>query len=169
MQEILSILKLLAFSNTFNFILMLVIFALIIKKINLNKIFQSSIEKVENFIKKSDETKANSKKVLDDARILYDKLPDDISELKANSKNKIEVFRQKVDENTDKTIKSINENAKRVISIEEKKISNLLCEKTSTDALDLAKNEIIDMLKSNPELHNKFIQNSIDELDKVKL
>ena len=68
-----------------------------------------------------------------------------------------------------KAIFNIEKNIDKVVSIEEKKISNLLTEKTSLASIELAKQHIEKMLEQNPELHNKFIQNSIDELDKVKI
>ena len=55
------------------------------------------------------------------------------------------------------------------MEIEEKKISNLVTKKTSKESIDLAKNKLIDLLKKEPELHNQFIQQSLDELDKVKI
>ena len=100
---------------------------------------------------------------------MIEKLPQDIKDLEENSKGKVEVFKDKIDENTQKAIFNIEKNVDRVVSIEEKKISNLLTEKTSLASVELAKQHIEKMLEQNPELHNQFIQNSIDELDKVKI
>ena len=44
-----------------------------------------------------------------------------------------------------------------------------MTEKTSHNSMELAKQHILKRLEENPELHNQFILNSLDELDKVKL
>ena len=41
--------------------------------------------------------------------------------------------------------------------------------KTVIASVELAKDNIKILLKSNPDLHNKFFEDSLDELDKVKL
>ena len=156
-------------SNIINFTIMLCILYFIVKKVNLGKNFDSSIAGIEDGIKKSDKEKAKSKKVLKEAKKLIDGLPQDIQILEQNSTDKIKVFKEKIDENTQKTIFEIEKNVERAISIEEKKISNIMTEKTSNYSLDMAKQQILEQLVANPELHNQFILNSLDELDKVKL
>lgn len=169
MQEFLSILKYLATSNTINFIIMVTLLAIIVKKMNLGASLEKSIEAVKSTISKSDDEKAGAQKKLDSAKDLIEKLPQDIKDLEEISKGKVEVFKDKIEENTQKAIFNIEKNVDRVVSIEEKKISNLLTEKTSLASVELAKQHIEKMLEQNPELHNQFIQNSIDELDKVKI
>lgn len=156
-------------SNIINFIIMLYILYAIIKKINPGKSFETSISGIEAGIKKSDKEKAKSQKILKEAKELIDGLPQDIEALEQNSADKIKVFKEKIEENTQKTIFDIEKNVDRAISMEEKKISNLMTEKTSGYSLEIAKQHILNLLETNPELHNQFILNSLDELDKVKL
>lgn len=156
-------------SNIINFIIMIYILYAIIKKVNLGKSFDTSISGIEAGIKKSDNEKAKSKKVLKEAKKLIDGLPQDIETLEQNSADKIKVFKEKIEENTQKTIFDIEKNVDRAISMEEKKISNLMTEKTSGYSLEVAKQHILNQLEANPDLHNQFILNSLDELDKVKL
>lgn len=156
-------------SNIINFIIMIYILYAIIKKVNLGKSFDTSISGIEAGIKKSDKEKAKSKKVLKEAKKLIDGLPQDIETLEQNSADKIKVFKEKIEENTQKTIFDIEKNVDRAISMEEKKISNLMTEKTSSYSLEVAKQHILNQLEANPDLHNQFILNSLDELDKVKL
>lgn len=148
---------------------MVTLLAIIVKKMNLGASLEKSIEAVKSTISKSDDEKAGAQKKLDSAKDLIEKLPQDIKDLEEISKGKVEVFKDKIEENTQKAIFNIEKNVDRVVSIEEKKISNLLTEKTSLASVELAKQHIEKMLEQNPELHNQFIQNSIDELDKVKI
>ena len=100
---------------------------------------------------------------------MIENLPQDIKEIEKNSAHKIDIFAKKVEQNTADTIKSLEDNIEKTIEIEEKKISNIITEETRNFSIEKAKQNIINLLNSNPELHNKFIQNSIDELDKVKI
>ena len=169
MQQIISFIKYLAESNAINFIIMLVVLGLIIKKINLQKSFNSSIKNVESKILKSDEEKETAKAAFSGAKKTIDRLPEDIATLENEALSKSKVFKEQIEESTQKAIFTIQKNADRAISIEEKKISNLLTGKTITDSIELAANNLQNMLENNPELHNKFIEESLEELDRVKL
>ncbi len=169
MQEIFSFLKFLATSNTINFILMLIILAWIIKKVNVGKSFDDSISEVELSIKKSDEEKIRANNSLMAARAQLEKLPADIKRLENNSKKKIAIFEQQIEEDAQNTISKLNKNIYRAVSVEASKLSNIITEKTSQASVEYAKQSILTQLTNNPDLHNKFIQDSLDELDKVVL
>ena len=169
MQEIVSIFKYLAMSNTINFILMIAILAVIVKKMCIKDSLDKSILAVRAAINKSDEAKQNSKKGLQDAKTLFEKLPQDVRFIEQEAESKAEVFKNKIKESTQKTIFNIEKNVDRAVSIEEKKLSNLLTGKTIIASVELAKSHIENLLMQNPDLHQKFIQESIDELKKVKL
>jgi len=138
-------------------------------KFNMGEILPKAIDAVKDRIQKSDTEKARAQKVLDEAKALIDRLPQDIETLEKNSADKIAVFKNELENNARKTIESLQQNINRTLEIEEKKISNVLTDKTSLASVELAKQHIINVLNSNPELHNQFIQNSLDELDRVKL
>lgn len=156
-------------SNIINFVIMLCILYAIIKKVNLGKTFDQSINNVNSNIQKSDSEKEKAQNQLNAAKELFEKLPQDIQTLENNSQDKVKIFTDKIAENTQKTIFELEKNIDRAISIEEKKISNLMSENTSKASVELAKQQIVDLLNKNPELHNQFVMNSLDELDKVKL
>ncbi|MCM1338554.1 MAG: hypothetical protein NC191_02655 [Muribaculaceae bacterium] len=169
MQEFISILKYILHSNIINFVLMMVILVWLVRKLNLGKTFDDSVSVVEAGIKKSDEAKQKALQNLDDAKALMERLPADIKAMKLSGENKGEIFKQEIENNAQKTISNINHNVEHTIEVEEKKFSNVMIDKTSIAAVELAGAHIIDLLKADPELHNKFIQDSLDEIDKVKL
>lgn len=169
MQEIVSFFKYLAMSNTINFILMIAILAVIVKKMCIKDSLDKSILAVRAAINKSDKAKQNSKKGLQDAKTLFEKLPQDVRFIEQEAESKAEVFKNKIKESTQKTIFNIEKNVDRAVSIEEKNLSNLLTGKTIIASVELAKSHIENLLMQNPDLHQKFIQESIDELKKVKL
>jgi F0F1-type ATP synthase membrane subunit b/b' len=169
MHDIISFVKFLATSNAINFVLMVMILAWIVNKVNLGKSFDSSIKAVETGIKNSDDAKADSVTKLNEAKVLMDRLPSDIQELEKNTEEKKNIFRTQIEEDAVETIAKLGVNADRVLEAEEKKLSNLLTQQASVEVIDLAKSRIIEKLKQSPQLHNQFILNSIDELDKVNL
>lgn len=169
MNEILNILKELATSNTINFAIMAILLGLIIKKLHLSTAFEKSIDAIKNQISNSEEEKANSSKILSKNKDLIEKLPNELEEMEKTSQSKLTAFEEKIEDNTRKTIDNLVLSTDRIKSIEEKKVSNLLTQSTSKEALELAKNRICELLEKNPEMHNDFIQQSIDELDKVKI
>ncbi len=169
MQEFVSVFKYILQSNVINFILMLVVLGLIVKKLNLGKSFDESISVVECGIKKSDEEKTASQSKLKEAKALIDRLPEDVAELKKAAEEKGEIFKSEIEGNAQKSILSFEKNIDATLDVEEKKISNVLTDKTIAASVELAKVQIQRLLNENPELHNKFISDSLDELDKVKL
>ena len=169
MQEIISILKYLATSNTINFIIMVGILYWIVKKIDINKILDSWINKIKKAIKDSEEQKQQSISNLQKAKEILDGLEQDIERIDKNCDDKINVFKNQITQTTKKSIENINSNIKRTLMIDEKKISNNIVENAAKDSINQAQNDIINLLKTNPDLHNKFIQNSIEELEKVKI
>lgn len=169
MNETLNILKELATSNTINFAIMAILLGVIIKKLHLSTAFEKSIEAIKNQISNSETEKANSSKILGKNKDLIEKLPNELEEMEKTSQSKLTAFEEKIEDNTRKTIENLVLSTDRIKSIEEKKVSNLLTQSTSKEALELAKNRICELLEKNPEMHNDFIQQSIDELDKVKI
>lgn len=141
----------------------------IAKKFNLGNAFKKSVDDVASEIEKSVNEKEKAEKLRDEAQQILDNLPIDIENIEKVSSQKTEAFKSKIEENVQKTVFNIDAGVKKSLEIEEKKISNRITEATSTDAVNLAKLHIIKTLEANPELHNKYILESLDELDKVKL
>ena len=169
MQEFISFLKYLATSNAINFIIMLVILGVIIVKMNLKSTLSHAVAGVENSIKNSDNEKEKSENVLQTSKNEFDRLPEVIKNLENEAELKVRVFKDKIEENTQKNIQDIQKNVERSLLIEEEKISNLMTGRTIAASVAMAQDNIRNLLKGNPDLHLKFIDESLDELDKVEL
>lgn len=169
MDNISSVINYILNSNVINFIIMLWILGVIVKKLNLGKVFDKSVEDVALEIKKSDDEKSRTQKIRDNAQEVLDNLPHDIEKIEKTSREKTNAFKLSIEENTQRNIFNLDETVKKALAIEEKKISNLLTEKTSKDSIELAKKHLEQLFETDPELHTKYILESLDELDKVKL
>lgn len=164
-----ELLKKLAESNTINFIIMLGILAVIVIKMNLKASMDTSISNVAAIIKKSDDAKSESITKLEKSKAEIEKLPTDIENLKKEAKVKADVFKKQIENSSSEEISNIKNSISRVMSIEEKKISNALQKKTIEESILMAEKNIKRLLSENSDLHRQFIQESLDELDKVNL
>ena len=71
---------------------------------------------------------------------------------------------KKIEFKKKKKVTNIKNNIERAISAEEKTISARLSKKTALASSELAKQHIITLLEAHPELHEKYINQSIEEL-----
>lgn len=164
-----NILITLAKTNTVNFLLMAAILYLIIKKMNISSSLKKGVDNVINSIKNSEQEKENSQNLVDSAAATMSKLPEQIKEIEKFSEQKTEVFKKQLEESSKKSIENIKQNVQKVVAIEEKKISNHITSETVADSIEASKNNIIEMLKDKPNLKYKFIDKSLEELDRIQL
>ena len=82
---------------------------------------------------------------------------------------KADVFKKQIEDSSSDEVSNIKNSVSRVMSIEEKKISNDIQKKTIEESILMAEKNIKRMLSENSDLHRQFIQESLDELDKVNL
>ena len=110
MEQSSSIINFILHSNIINFTIMLCILYFIVKKFNLGKTFKDAIEAVSTSIKKSDEAKSNSKKILNDAKKSIANLDIEIKEIKESSTHKLDAFKEKINQTTQQTVFDIEKN-----------------------------------------------------------
>ena len=164
-----NILITLAKTNTINFLLMAAILYWIIKKMNISSSLKKGVDNVIDTIKNSEQEKKNSQNLVDSAAATMSKLPEQINEIEKFNEQKTEAFKKQLEETSNKTIENIKQNVEKVVAIEEKKISNHITSETVADSIEASKNNIIEMLKDKPNLKYKFIDKSLEELDRIQL
>lgn len=169
MDNIFSLITTLAKSNTINFVLMVVILYIIVKKMNLNSSLNKSIENVENSIRQSEQEKLTSQNTLKKAQETMDKLPKQIEDIKKFNEQKTEVFKNQLENASKKSIENLKLGVKKAVLIEEKRISNEITSETVSSSIAQSKENIIKMLKEKPEWHYKFIEKSLEQLDRIRL
>ncbi len=169
MKNILDIWNFIVHSNAFNFIVMVLLLSWIIKKINLkeslNVMKNNIIDKIEN--SKSEKESAN--KILDDAKEQVKNLDIEIQKRLKQAENHGQDLAEKIFKDTELKIKQIENNIEKVIDTEEKTLSADLTKKTVKASVELAVKQVQNILANNPQLHEKFINESIDEIDRIKL
>lgn len=169
MNEITNIWNTLVQSNTFNFIVMVLILGYIFKKINFISILDNVKDNIVSVIEKSKEEKLKAAKELELANELVKNLDNEINEQLNEAQEQAKALSKNIDEETEAKVNNIRKNIERATVTEEKTISARLLNKTAIKALESAKNKISEILKTSPELHDKYIQESIYELDRIEI
>lgn len=164
MNEFLNFWDIIVKSNTFNFAVLLLIFAVLFKKLNIS----DTIEKIKlNIIKTIDDAKferEQAKNKLYDAQKSVENLDNEIKERLNDAKTRVENLSAQILDNAENQIQMIRKNLENIILAEEKTLSSKMSDKALKSAIELAKQKVIKTLEEQPELHNKFIEESIGEI-----
>ena len=156
-------------SNTFNFVIFVGILAWILKKINVGTIITSLQEKIVKIIEDAKREKAEALNRLANAEKAVENLAAELEIIVGDAEKSAEVISKKILSEAEKQLKSIELNATRVIEAEEKMLISKLAKSTSTQSIEAAKSHIEKVLEQTPSLHEKYINESIDELDRLSL
>ena len=151
-------------SNFFNFVVMVLILAWIVTKFDLINVLENLKINIHNTIKKAEEEKAAAEKELLNAQKSVENLGNEIKEKIDSAEIQAEKIAKNIALETEKKVTNIKNNIERAISAEEKTISARLSKKTALASSELAKQHIKTLLEAHPELHEKYINQSIEEL-----
>jgi len=155
-------------SNLFNFAIMLAILFFVIKKLDLCQKLDDAILKVKEKIEESELANKNSIEELKQASEKTENLQQEIEEIEQKGIENISNLENKIALETKEEIDAIKKNTQKAIIAHEKEISSNLSKKTILASLEVAKKHVINLLNQNPEYHRKFIEESIEELNRLK-
>lgn len=154
-------------SNTFNFIVFALIFVWILKKINIKEIINSLQQKIIKIIDEAKKEHEDAQNELLNAEKAVENLGVELKNIVDDAHKSAEVIGEKILNEAKKQIASIESNAKKVIEAEEKLLISKLTKSTSQASIETAKLHIKNVLEQTPTLHEKYINESIDELDRL--
>ena len=155
-------------SNAFNFLILLGLIIFAIKFFKVGSLIEKACTKVKETVENSDLEKENSKVELQKANETIKNIANEVKEIFDNAQKSAELMGEKILKDADLQAKNIEQNAKKIMEFESKKVALDLTQKTALASLEVAKNHIKNTLKEKPQYHNDFIQKSIDELDRLK-
>lgn len=156
-------------SNLFNFLIMFSIFVLIAKKLKLFASIEKNKQNIINSINDAVHTKEKSHNALKEAEEKVKNVVIEVEGIASDAVKALKSLEQKMVADTEKHVKNIESTIEKVVSSEIGKVNLKLTKGVSNASVALAKQNIETMLESNKELHEKFIYDAIDELDKVEL
>lgn len=155
-------------SNVFNFIFFIAFFVWVFKKVNISAMITNLQQKIVNVIDLAKKEKEQSVVALNSAEDSVKNLENDLKVILDEAEKSAEVMSEKISAETEKQIENIELNSKKVIEAEEKFLTSSLIKIASKNSVENAKNKILNQLVQSPELHEKYINESIDELDRLK-
>ena len=167
LETISNIWKTIVESNLFNFIIFVAILTWIFKKINVAGMISSLQQKI---VKVLDDVKKNhddAKNELENASKAVKNLDTELKTIVEEASKSASVIGDKILDEAKKQIESIEANAEKIISAEEKMLISKLTKNTSKASVKIAKDNIVQVLEQTPTLHEKYINESIDELDRL--
>lgn len=156
-------------SNTFNFVIFVAILAWIFKKINVGAMITSLQEKIIKIIEDAKREKAEALNMLANAEKSVANLGEELETIVGDAEKSAEVISKKIMSEAEKQLLSIELNTTRVIEAEEKMLISKLTKSTSATSVEVAKAHIKKVLEQTPSLHEKYINESINELDRLSL
>lgn len=133
----------------------------------------AALENLKNaIIKRIDDSKAEKEKALSElknAEKAVENLDTEIKERYNLAEQNADGVIQQTVMNAENQVSHILQNAENAIENEEKQISAQILKSTAEKALSTAKDIIAARLKDHPELHEKYINEAIEDIDRVKL
>ena len=156
-------------SNTLNFSILVIIIAVVLSKIDLQSLIEKIRFEIASSIENAEKLKNDALKELKEMQTTASMTDIEINDKLANAKNNAKLLSKEITQNAKKQIQQIENNIQRIISSEKKIKTTKVSQNTVNNAIDLAKTNLIKLLDTDPTLHNKFIEESLTELDKIKL
>jgi len=154
-------------SNLFNFTVFIAVFVWIFKKFNLMGLLESVPKKIAEIIDAAKKTRDEAKKELGEAEKSVENLADELNIIIHDATKSAEVIGEKLLEDAKKQVENIESNTVKVIKAEEKVLISKLTRSASLASIQVARNHITKTLEQSPELHEQYINESIDSLDRL--
>ena len=165
MENLLELWKQICESNLFNFVVMLVVLAWLVKKFNLGDKIEQGRHKVEQAISESEKAKEESLSRLYDIQENVTKIDEQMSEVFKKAENNAKIIGNKLIEEGKIQSESIKENSKKTIDANIKTAKTEIVKETAQEAMTLAEQYIKSELEKDPTLHQKYILESIDAIE----
>lgn len=156
-------------SNTFNFIVLLVILAIIYQKLNISSAIEKMKTEIVSFIENSKKEREDSEKHLESTKKSVENLDVEIKETLEKSKLLAQNVFNEIQSMAQKNVEKIEANVDKVIDNETRKINTKLSQSTANSAVDLAATKLKEMFDKDPALHERHINDAIETLDRIKL
>ena len=158
-----SIIHTLIQTNTINFIVVLAVLIFILSKLNVG----TKINKIKEEIKEYVENSVAEKTIAEKEQIKQ--LPTETKLIETSAENNIKGLEQKIKKEIEDKKNDIKTSADRILNLEIKQFKSKLTSILSEKSVILAKDNAIEQLKNNSELHNKYINEAIEEIGRISL
>ena len=156
-------------TNLFNFIVFATIICLLAMKLDAKGKIENARANVIETIDNSETEKNNSVSELDAMQESISRINDEILEILNKSEENAQIVGNKILDDAKNTAITYQNNAQKAIENKQAMLKNDLLKRASSASIELAKMQIINELNQNPDLHNKLIDESIEQVNGVEL
>lgn len=151
-------------SNLVNFVIMVFILYKLAAPF-IKKALEQSAENTKNTVETSDLNRKQAEENRDTAKEKYEQTPQEIDYITRTANNTLTSLEKKAEEDTEKVKALLSENADKSVISEGTRIKTSLTEAVAKKSLLTAKENIINKLKEDENLHDLLIEQAIDELE----
>ncbi len=156
-------------SNTLNFIIVAGVLAFLFYKFNVKQKLENLRNDIKSYVDNAENEKELAKKELVKSQDAVNKLPSDIDAIKKDTQTSVNNIELKIASEIEDRKKDIENNAQRLLNLETKKFHSKLINILSEKSVELARDNALEQLNQNKELHNLYIDEAIKELERINL
>ena len=153
-------------SNMLNFLILAIALYFLLKDKVKNAV-DSMTEKTIKTVNDSVSDKENALKTLEETKLDYEKTPQETAEIRNIAQNTLRSLEKKAADDTEKAKRIMAENATKTVASEAAKINSTLSKKTAENSVNTALDDIRARLSQDENLHDRLIENAIEELEKI--
>ena len=167
MSELGNLWNLIVASNAFNFVVLVAIIAVVMSKLKVSEMLSALKDSIIAKIESSKKAKADAELSLSDAMDKVKNLDSEVDNKLSLAKMQADNVAKSIQEAANRRVKQISANVDKVIDSESKTLYTKLSDDTVRASVSIATDYITCRLKENPNLHNRYIDEGINELEKV--
>ncbi len=156
-------------SNLFNFAVFLLIIIVIAKKVDISAILERMRSNVTEKLDESARVQQGALENLEKAKESTSKTQSEIDEIINNAQKTSQTMKSQIITDANEKVNAIAKNSKNILQSEENHTTTSLISRLGIKSVEIAQYEIINELNKNPDLHNKFIDESIKDLERAEL
>lgn len=156
-------------TNLFNFIIFVSIIVFIFIKLDIMNKLNDGKNAVAEQVEESKTAKTDSETNLLSIKDKVSNLETEIEKIIQSSADNAKLVGEKIIEDANKTVENIKENSEKIVENQTELIKNDILRRTSNASVEIAKKHIIEELNKNNDLHNKFIDESVEAINGVEL
>ena len=163
MENLIEIWAKICESNLFNFTVMILLLAWMVKKFDLGNKIEQGRKKIEQNISDSEKAKEESLAKLYNVT----KMDEEMLKFFKAAEDNAKVIGEKMIEEGKSQSETIKENSKKAIDANIKTVKTEIVKETAEEALSLAEQHVKSELERDPNLHIKYINESIDAIEGI--
>lgn len=156
-------------SNLFNFVVMVCLISWMIKKFDIAGKLEQGRKAIEDKIANSKLAKEQAIEELFETQSKSEAIDAEAFEILEKAEKNAVIVGEKLVEDAKKQVEEFDKNTKKTVETNIKSLKISLTNRTANTAIQLAQKHIKDELKSNKDLHLRFINESIEALNGVEL